>query len=157
MTYKHHGLISMVLFSAMVIIGIVAIAVDKNWLAVVGYIILNLLSTVGVAYFYCAKCVCRENNNCSHYIIGKTADYLPKRVPAPYTITDYLGMMISAGIVFVFPIYWLLPHINMLIAFIAIGVIAGMEIIFAVCTHCENHRCLACKWQNKLKRVKSKE
>lgn len=151
MTYKHHGLISMFLFSVMVIIGIIAIVIAHNWIAAVGYVMLNLLSAAGVAYFYCAKCISRENNNCSHYIIGKTADFLPKRTPGPYSLSDYLGMMISAGVVFVYPLYWLLPHTVLLISFIALGAIAGVEILFAVCTHCDNHRCPACKWQKKRK------
>ncbi len=155
MNYRHHGLISMFLFSVMVIIGIIAIAAH-TWVMAGGYILLNLLSTAGVAYFYCAKCLCRENN-CSHILIGKTADFLPKRIQGPYTISDYLGMMLSAGIVFIYPIYWLLPHTDLLIAFITFGAIGGIEIFFAVCTHCENHRCLACKWHKKIGNNKIKE
>ncbi len=149
MNYKYHGLMSMLLFSIAVFIAMAAMWPDEHrWWWIAGYALVNIISSVGVAWNYCAKCACRPGN-CSHIVIGMLADYLPVRPQVPYTLGDYLGMAFSVGIVFLYPLYWLLQDWRFLIAFLAVGALAGLEIFLAVCTHCVNHRCLACKWQQR--------
>ncbi len=143
-----HSLSSMLLFTAAVLLAMVVIA-RASWLGVAGFVVVNLLSTLGIAYTYCAKCACRRHG-CSHGLIGKTADLLPRRAPAPYTWADYLGMFASAGIVFLYPLPWLRHAPAYLIAFLVIGGLGALEILLAVCPHCSNTRCPAARWRTRL-------
>lgn len=147
MTYRHHGLTSMVLFTAAVLIAM-AVMARSSWPAVAGYVIVNLISAFGIAYTYCAKCTCRQHA-CSHFVMGKVADWLPQRPQGPYTTGDYLGMLAAAGIVFVYPLYWLWKAPWWLAAFFLVGAIACADIMLAVCPHCKNTRCPSAGWKGK--------
>lgn len=147
MTYRHHGLFSMVLFTIAVLTAMVVIA-RSSWWAVAGFAALNILSGVGIAYFYCAKCLCRPHH-CSHFVIGMVADWLPRRAPGPYTLGDYLGMLASAAIVFLYPLYWLWREPRWLAVFFGVGLLAGAEILLAVCPSCLNSHCPAARWKQR--------
>jgi MFS family permease len=142
MTHKHHGLTSMLLMSIAMLIALCVMW--GQWWPMVGLAVLNILSGVGIGWFYCAKCLCRPHN-CSHILIGKVADFLPKR-SGPYSLADFAGMAICAGMVFAFPLPWLWGHWWALGAFLGLGALAGVEIIGAVCPRCVNTNCPACRW-----------
>lgn len=147
MSYRHHGFTSMVLFSVAVILALWVVARSSWWWAG-GYAALNLLATAGIAWCYCAKCLCRQTK-CSHVLVGKVADVLPRRAPGPYTTWDYLGMLAASGVVFVYPLYWLWRQPLWLAVYVAVFFLAGAEIFFAVCPHCGNARCPASRWRRR--------
>lgn len=147
MSYRAHGLTSMVLFSVAVILALVVVARASLWWAG-GYALLNILATLVIAYAYCAKCLCRPHR-CSHVLVGKVADLLPKRPPAPYTAGDYAGMLLASGVVFLYPLPWLIREPLWLAAFFIIGGLGAAEIFLAVCPHCVNSRCPAARWPRK--------
>lgn len=155
MSYRINGLFSMLLFSIAIILALVAVAQASLWWAG-GYVALNLLVTLGVAYSYCAKCACRPHR-CSHYFVGKVADFLPKRPQTPYTVGDYAIMLGCASIVFAYPMPWLWPRPAWLIAFCAIGVLGMVLMLFAVCPRCVNTRCPSAGWTRKRKRAQPAE
>lgn len=147
MHYRYHGLTSMVLFTIAVFIAMAAIA-RYSWPAVAGFVAVNIVSTLGIAFFYCARCTCRRHH-CSHVLIGKVADWLPARRQAPYAVTDYLGMFLSAGIVFLYPLPWLWRQPAYLAAFLLIGLLATTEILLAVCPSCRNTNCPVARWKTR--------
>jgi hypothetical protein len=143
MTHRHHGLMSMLLFTAAIVVAL-TVLVRASWWAAAGFVALNLLSLVGVAYSYCAKCLCRHR--CCHYIIGPIASKLFKARSGKYTVGDYLLMLTSAGMVFAYPLPWLWHVPWALYTFFAIGLLATLEILFAVCPSCANANCPSARW-----------
>jgi hypothetical protein len=141
----------MILFSIAVVLALVAVARASLWWAG-GYVLLNIFATLVIAYTYCAKCLCRPHH-CSHVLVGKVADFLPKRAPGPYTAGDYAGMLIASGIVFLYPLPWLVHQPAWLVAFFAIGGLGAAEIFLAVCPKCVNGRCPAMGWTRKVRKT----
>jgi hypothetical protein len=134
----------MALFTVAVFVGL-AITARHSWLATAGYVAINIVAALGIAYTYCGKCACRTRH-CSHFVIGKMADWLPQRPPGPYTRGDYAGMLLSAVAVFVYPLPWLWAAPVWLAAYTGIFLIATLDILLAVCPRCKNTRCPAARW-----------
>lgn len=149
MTYRHHGVTSMGLFAVAVGIALYVIA-RESWLAAAVFVGVNILSTLGVTYTYCTKCACR--GQCSHFFIGAISERLYTRRAGVYTAGDYLGMLLSAGIVFAFPMPWLLREPGALIAFAVFGGLGMLEIIVNVCPACPNDRCPTACWKARLRK-----
>ena len=129
MSYRLFGLSSMIFFTIAVLLALAVVARASLWWAG-GFILLNIAATLVIGWSYCAKCACRAHR-CSHFLVGKVADLLPKRPRTPYTAGDYLGMLLASAAVFAYPLYWLWKQPTMLIAFFSAGALgAGMMLLW---------------------------
>lgn len=146
MTYRQHGLMSMGLFTLAVGVALYGVA-RASWPAAAGFVLVNIFSTLGITYWYCGKCTCRRH--CCHVFIGAIAERLYQPRTGPYTAGDYAGMLLSAGIVFAYPLYWLWQTPWLLGAFLLIGAIATVQILLAVCSSCPNRHCPTAGWRDR--------
>jgi len=137
-----HGIISMIIFFAAIVLGIIAIFKESKSMAI-GYIIFLLLGFISVIYSYCTKCAGRFN--CGHVIIGKMAQRFPKREQGSYTGWDYLGVIIPLMVILLTPQFFLWKITWMFISFWILTIIAVWEIGKYVCTKCPNSQCKLCK------------
>jgi hypothetical protein len=139
MSYRLHGLFSVILFYIAMGLGLYVIfpASPKMGLVFVGLI---LAATGGIVYSFCSKCPCQARN-CSHILLGWIANLLPRRKPSAYTWRDISGLLLSFLVVLVFPQAWLWPHRVMFILFWVLCVLTVLDILLAVCPECKNALC----------------
>ncbi|MTI81107.1 MAG: hypothetical protein FH758_09500 [Firmicutes bacterium] len=139
MIRKFHGFISLILIVIAVIFGAVIISrVSPLWAVV--YLILSMISALLIVYSFCSKCPCNAVS-CGHFFPGKIAQVLPKREEGLYGALDYVGVLASFIILFLFPQYWLRNEIILITIFWGLVLIALLDIAFFVCKGCENKYC----------------
>jgi hypothetical protein len=137
-----HGIISMTIFFAAILLGTIAILKISKSMAI-GYIIFLMLGFISVIYSYCTKCAGRFN--CGHIIIGRIAQRFPKREQSKYTGWDYMGVIIPLLLILLAPQLFLWKTKWMFISFWILSLIAVWEISRYVCTKCPNDQCKLCK------------
>jgi len=137
-----HGIISLTLAGIAIFLGIVAVFADNIFFGVI-YLAVNILGFLIIVYSYCTKCAGRKK--CGHVILGKITKFLPSREQSNYTLFDYAGVVVPFLFIVVFPQFYLIKHIWMLIVFWVLMLIAVLEINKYVCTACVNSKCLMCK------------
>jgi hypothetical protein len=137
-----HGLISMTIFFAAILLGIIAIFKESSSMAI-SYIIFLLLGFISIIYSYCTKCAGRFH--CGHIIIGKIAQQFPKRKQRAYSKSDYAGVIIPLLIMILFPQIFLWKITWMFISFWVLSIVAVLEINKYVCNKCQNSQCVMCK------------
>jgi len=143
---KFHGVFSLVLVFFSILIGFFSIGYHSLLMGIL-YLLITIISSVSVLYFYCAKCYCRFNS-CVHIFPGKLTRHLPFRDQGEYTRQDYLGTIIPISIIFLFPQFWLLKNLTLFV-FFWISLLAGVvQINTFLCRTCENKRCMLCKKEN---------
>jgi inner membrane protein involved in colicin E2 resistance len=140
---RKHGILSVLLVESSCIMAAFWLFVCNIMLGII-YCILLISLTFVVVYSYCCKCCCREKS-CGHIIFGKITKILPKRMQGPYTYKDIFGVMISIGIILLFPQIWLIKNRLLFIIFWSLLILAVLEIVFFVCTKCDNSKCSLCK------------
>jgi hypothetical protein len=90
-------------------------------------------------YSFCTKCPIREN--CVHILHGKLTKIMPGRPQGPYTLWDRMGTFLYFGFLAIFPQYWLINNLQLMIVFWAIF-LTGMAINgIALCHGCGNVSC----------------
>jgi len=136
---KFHGIFSLLIFAAAMIMAIVVILL-QTWVFAVIYLAVIIASFLTVSFLYCAKCPCRLSG-CAHVIIGKLSRLVPERRQGNYTLFDILGTFLAMGIILFYPQFWLVDYPLLLIIFWGLGGFAFLEIFLKVCTACENHVC----------------
>ena len=145
MANKFHGVFSLILISAAVVMALVYLfGVALGWGLI--YLGIVVLANPLVLYSYCSKCLCRDDA-CSHVLPGKLARLLPLRESGPYTLMDYLGTALPLIALIGFPQFWLWQNRTALIFFWIMIVIGLIEILIFVCRDCSNTNCLNCKLQ----------
>ena len=77
MKTKIHGIISLLLFTGVIIIGVIGINKFSK-IFTLAYLLIVTISFLIIIYSYCTKCKCYKDN-CAHLIVGIIAKYLPKR------------------------------------------------------------------------------
>jgi len=137
-----HGIISLIFAGIAIFMGIVAVFAD-NMLVAILYVIANLLGFLIIVYSFCTKCAGRTK--CGHIILGKITKFLPSREQSNYTFFDYAGVVVPFLFIVVFPQFYLIKHIWMLVLFWILMLIAVVEINKYVCTACVNSKCPMCK------------
>lgn len=139
MKRRQHGVLSLVVLFAAIIIGIYAIAQVSPKTAI-AYTAITFVGLLIVVYSFCAKCPCRKGA-CGHVILGLVTSILPTRKETEYTTLDYLGVIIPLGFILLAPQIWLKNNVPLLIAFWLLAAVALLEIILRVCRGCENNYC----------------
>jgi hypothetical protein len=134
-----HGVASMLVFSAAVIMAIIIILM-QSWVFALIYIAIIIVSFFTVSFLYCAKCRSRLSG-CAHVILGRLTLLVPGRRQGRYTPADILGTFLAMGLILFFPQYWLIYNPPLFIIFWGLAGIAFLEIFLKVCTVCENRAC----------------
>ena len=139
---KFHGIFSLLLILAAVVIAIVYLLGNfRGWGLV--YLGIIALSNPLILYSYCAKCLCREDA-CGHVIPGKLTRLLPVRRPGPYSFWDYFVTALSLAALLGFPQIWLWRSKGLFILFWILVTVGLVEILFFVCRTCRNTSCPNC-------------
>jgi hypothetical protein len=139
---KFHGIFSLLLIAATVVIALASILSQTiGW--GLAYVAVIMLANPIVLYSYCAKCLCREDA-CGHVFPGRLTRLLPNRKPGSYNFMDYLGTAISLIVLFGFPQFWLWQNVTIFLLFWIMLITALVEILFFVCRTCNNTNCPNC-------------
>jgi hypothetical protein len=138
-TYKVHGVMFLVLATGAWLLGaVVVMARSTLWgsldlaLIVVGF--------VAVIWAYCTKCPVRKD--CSHVLPGYLTRYFPHRITGPYLRSDVAVMAAAFLAMTIFPLFWLVKNVPMLLAYVALLVIAIVDLRVKVCGQCRNVFCV---------------
>jgi hypothetical protein len=134
-----HGIVSMVLLLAVMVIDTAAITSSSLTTGAI-YLLIVGASSMLLLYSYCAKCPCR-NNNCGHFLPGRLTRWLPKRKEGPYTPLDYAATVLAIALIILLPQLWLADKPLLLAISWGLLVISGIEITLFVCRGCENTYC----------------
>lgn len=136
---RQHGVWSLVLVFVAIAIGAISIAQSSKFTALM-YIGLSLVSLIIVIYSFCSKCPCRQHA-CGHVLPGKLTELLPVRSQGPYSKGDYVGVLFPLLFIIVFPQFWLVGQLQLMVTFWALLLIAVIEITLKVCKGCGNRSC----------------
>jgi hypothetical protein len=142
MVRKFHGVFSLLLILAAVVIGAGYLLGNFTGWGLV-YVGIIVLANPLVLYSYCAKCPGREDA-CSHVIPGKLTRLLPTRRQAPYTFWDYFATALALAVLLGFPQIWLWRSTGLWVLFWILTTVGLVEILFFVCRTCRNANCPNC-------------
>ena len=137
-----HGIVSLLLTSVALLLGIVAIS-SVNIIPGFTYITILITGFLVVIYSYCTKCPGRFK--CGHVIFGKIAQRMPRRKNTNYSNLDYLGVILPLLFMMVVPQFWLWKTTWMFITFWILMAVSVLEIYLFVCSGCTNSKCLFCR------------
>lgn len=140
---KFHGILSLSLIGGSILIGLYSI-LREDLSAGILYLLLSGLCILTIVYAYCCKCPCRAHG-CSHVLPGKLAGMLPKRKQGPYTAADISAVVIALLIMISVPQLWLAKAPSLLLTFWLFFAVALFEILFFVCSTCQNKQCALCR------------
>ena len=140
---KFHGVVSLLLIFAAVIIALIYMLTLAGNLGLV-YLAIIIVANPIVLYSYCAKCLCREEA-CSHVVPGMLTRFLPTRKQGPYTWGDYVWTGVPLIVLLGFPQVWLWQNKTLFVVFWILLVVGLIEILFLVCPRCQNENCPNCK------------
>ena len=143
MVSKFHGVFSLLLILASVVIAVVFMLSNFIGWGLV-YLGIMVLANPIALYSYCAKCLCREDA-CSHIIPGKLTRLLPVRREGPYSFGDYFATALSLVALLGFPQIWLWRSKGLFVLFWILVTIGLVEILLFVCRTCRNANCPNCK------------
>lgn len=136
-----HGWLSLLLMVMVCMVG--AYAVLRYSAAAAGtYAFVVVAGMAGVLAAFCAKCPCRLTG-CRHIVLGPLSTVFPKRREGAYSVLDILLTGIGFGAIVLFPQYWLVRHIPLLVLFWALVAVLLAEISLFICKRCENSYCPA--------------
>ena len=88
MKQRFHGIISLALIFAAVILALIYIQHHSSGLGLI-YLLVIVSSVPTILFFYCAKCTCKDGA-CSHVLPGMLTRFLPKRKWDVVTAPDFL-------------------------------------------------------------------
>lgn len=142
MRHKFHGVFSLLLFVLAVAAALTTLWRQSPWLGLIYFAICSLCAS-GILFAYCCKCSVRLDN-CSHVFPGRLTRLLPQRRQSPYTFGDIAGTGLGLAMILLFPQYWLLQEVTVMLLFWLLAIVALAEILIFVCRQCENTGCLIC-------------
>lgn len=134
-----HVVISLLLFASAVVLALVNISI-KSVLAGFGYLIISIISVLTISFFYCLKCPCRLHS-CGHVFMSKITGLFTKTRSLPYTFSDVFFTFLAIVLLIGFPLYWLLSYTLILVVYICMLAIAGLEAAIFECKTCNNTAC----------------
>ena len=134
-----HGITSLIVFAAALLVGLIGIAVDAPPAAAL-YAMLLGAATLIVCGAYCAKCPCRKEG-CGHLLPGLIAQMMPTRRQDPYHALDLILTGLALAAMVLFPQPWLLRKPVLLLLFWVLAAAAATEIVLRVCPRCRNPHC----------------
>ncbi len=137
--FKAYGVIFLVLALAAWLLGAgVTMRASRAWgIANVAAI---LVGFVTVVWSYCAKCPVRKD--CSHVLPGFLTRFFPRRTTGPYSRADVAAMAVAFILMTVFPLYWLVRNLPLLVLYVALLAAAVVELRAKVCGDCRNVFCV---------------
>ncbi|MFO7732635.1 MAG: hypothetical protein R6X21_03190 [Candidatus Aminicenantes bacterium] len=141
---RFHGVLTLALLIASLLVGLVAVAL-KSAPAAVLYGLMVLAGLPTIVYLFCGKCVCR-GKACLMVLPGRLSFRLPPRKTEAYTKADFAGILGTLTLLALFPQYWLWQTKPLFIAFLILILAAHAEVMLFVCRACENCRCPVYKW-----------
>jgi hypothetical protein len=148
---KFHGYISIVFFFISIIIGIISIVPYSLHAALLNALTVFIM-IFSVSFYYCSKCPTREL--CNHWLFGKVSKLVSKYKPENYNTFDLLfGTILPLAIVVLMPQFWLLKSPVLLLLYWSFMALAVVDVVFFVCTKCENQKCGMCR--NKLRNIQN--
>jgi len=146
MNAKFHGVTSLLLESLAILVGFTAIW-QNHKIAGILYGVLILASVPAILFSYCAKCEVRLTG-CRHIFPGQITRLLPTRDEKAYHIMDYLGLLLPAAALIIFPQPWLVNNKPLFTLFWACLVGGVVQILLRVCKGCGNSKCIMCHLRN---------
>ncbi len=139
MTGKLPGVTALCLLAASVITGLYGIylySITAAGIYLVGDIIVWLI----FVYAFCAKCPVHDQ--CNRVVMGFVAGMMPKRDAGAYNKRELLAVLLFFGFVVLFPLYWLIKQLLLLLVFV---ILFGGNLIlthFTCCKGCGNRFCI---------------
>jgi hypothetical protein len=139
MSAKIYGIIGLVMLIAAVLVGLYGIlpySVTAAGIYLAGSIAVFLI----FVYAFCAKCPVRDN--CTHILQGMVTHLLPGRTTGPYAGGDLLGLVLFFGFVALFPQYWLIRNLMLLVLFWILFLGNLVITHYGCCKGCGNIYCM---------------
>lgn len=138
MKTNFHGLSSLVLFGAAIIIAHIALFLISIGIGF-AYMVLCVFASIAIIALFCGKCADREQ--CGHIIPGKLAKYLKTRPGGPYTLAELvitgLAFLMLAG----FPQIWLWRFSGLFVLYWVLNIVALVQVRTVMCRVCGNQHC----------------
>jgi len=91
-------------------------------------------------YAFCAKCPVR--NNCIHVLQGMVTHLMPGRTTGAYSRGDLLGLLLFFGFVALFPQYWLIRNLMLMLIFWILFLGNLVITHYGCCKGCGNIYCM---------------
>ena len=91
-------------------------------------------------YAFCAKCLVRDN--CTHVLQGIVTHLMPSRTTGAYSRCDLLGTLLFFGFVALFPQYWLIRNLMLMLVFWILFLGNLVITHYRCCKGCGNIYCL---------------
>ncbi len=148
MSYRVHGVVSLLVIFGALILGLVVISWESSTLAGL-YGGLLLVSSLLIIFSFCTSCRCGQDS-CGHVFPGMIAKIFPGR-EGPYTALDFIATGTAILVMVGFPQYWLWEHTAPFIIFWILVLISVIDIRRFVCVSCENSQCHLCSSTEGLK------
>ena len=139
MSKKLYGIIALILFLAAFLAGLYGIlqySVTAGGIYLVGSIAVFLI----FVYAFCAKCPVRDD--CTHVLQGMLTHCMPGRTTGPYSRSDLLGLLLFFGFVALFPQYWLMKNLVLMVLFWILFLGNLVITHFMCCKGCGNIYCM---------------
>jgi hypothetical protein len=140
MKKQYYGITSFGLFSAAIVLAVVATFLI-SWRLGFVYLAICVMSLLTMLYMYCAKCPCRTH--CGHVIPGKIVVVFKDRPSEPYTPVEMVFTIVAMLFLIGLPQVWLWEYIWLFIAFWVMIVLAVIQMKTVVCRACDNIYCPA--------------
>jgi hypothetical protein len=134
-----YGVLGLLLIIIAIILGFVAIITESIEYALI-YLFITMFCALGVLYFYCTKCKCKDTE-CGHIFPRKITKYLPQRKQTDYTFSDKLVTGVCIFLVFLFPQLWLIRNLLLFTGFWIIVTIRAFLLFKRICPICANDIC----------------
>ncbi len=141
MNYKVPGLLSVGLIG--IAIGIAGIQLFLSS-AILGaaYVCCFPVVMLSMLYFYCRKCPHVALGTCRHVIPGPIVKAMFKPVePSNYKLWEMALALIPFAVFIIFPQFWLLKNIPLVIIFWTLMLLGGILVRTSVCPKCQNVNC----------------
>jgi hypothetical protein len=139
MSTRFHGIMSVLLVAAAIIIAVLALMLAPvGWGWVLGYLLLCAAGGAAVFYAYCAKCPCKAC--CAHVLPGKVAVLFP-RTPGPYSTTEAAVVIGALLLILGLPQLWIWRSVLAGVTFWLLIAVATTQILTFICGVCPNTHC----------------
>jgi hypothetical protein len=139
MENRFHGVLMLSFLGSASVVGLIAILLESLVLGLL-YLTIVAAALLTIVYCFCGKCLCRLDA-CVSIFPGKLTQLLPERKGTNYTFWDISAVFISLFAIALFPQYWLIKRVILLLIFWLLFLGAHAEIMLVVCRRCGNERC----------------
>jgi len=139
MSAKTYGFIGLLMLIAAVLVGLYGIlpySVTAAGIYLAGSIVVFLI----FVFAFCAKCPARDNY--THVLQGMLTRCMPGRTTGPYSPGDLLGLVLFFGFVALFPQYWLIQNLVLMVLFWILFLGNLVITHFMCCKGCGNIYCM---------------